>query len=78
MKVNNFDMLNMSKTFSSTGYKSVTSNLTSVAEVSTDKYRKSFDSYLLEAVSKMNDQQIEVAIESMKPVIPENREEDRW
>ena len=60
MKVNNFDMLNMSKTFSSTGYKSVTSNLTSAAEVSTDKYRKSFDSYLLEAVSKMNDQQIEV------------------
>ena len=48
MKVNNFDMLNMSKTFSSTGYKSVTSNLTSAAEVSTDKYRKSFDSYLLE------------------------------
>ena len=69
MKVNNFDMLNMSKTFSSTGYKSVTSNLTSAAEVSTDKYRKSFDSYLLEAVSKMNDQQIEVDALSERAIV---------
>ena len=42
MKVNNFDMLNMSKTYSSTGYQSVSSNLISNAEISTEKYRKSF------------------------------------
>ena len=34
MKVNNFDMLNMSKTYSSTGYQSVSSNLISNAEIS--------------------------------------------
>lgn len=60
MTVNNFEVLNMSKTFSSTGYSTVTSNLTSQAEVSSDKYRKSFDSYIMDAISKMNDQQLEV------------------
>ncbi|MCR5612558.1 flagellar hook-basal body complex protein FliE [Treponema sp.] len=60
MTMNNFDVLNMSKTFSSTGYQTVSSNLVSNAEVSTEKYRKSFDSYILDAVSKMNEQQLDV------------------
>lgn len=73
MKVNNFDMLNMSKTYSSTGYQSVASNLISNAEVSTEKYRKSFDSYILDAVSKMNEQQVDVArLEQQAIVDPES------
>lgn len=73
MTVNNFDMLNMSKAFSSTGYQSVSSNLTSSAEVSTEKYRKSFDSYLLDAVSKMNEQQMDVTrLEQQAIVDPES------
>lgn len=73
MTVNNFDVLNMNKTFSATGYTSVTSNLTSAAEVSTNKYSKSFDSYLLDAVSKMNDQQMDVSrLEQQAIVDPES------
>lgn len=69
MTVNNFDVLNMSKTFSSTGYTTVTANLTSAAEETTDKYRKSFDSYIIEAISKMNDQQMEVDSLTQKSIV---------
>lgn len=69
MTVNNFDLLNMNKTFGSTGYTSVTQKLTSAAEVSTDKTRKSFDSFLLDAVSQMNEQQMDVSRLSEQAIV---------
>ncbi len=69
MTVNNFDVLNMSKTFSATGYTNVTSNLNSAAKKSSEQYRKSFDSYIMEAVSKMNEQQLEVNALSEKAIV---------
>lgn len=69
MTINNFDMLSMNKTFSATGYNSPASNLTSAAEVSAEKYRKSFDSYLLDAVSKMNEQQLDVNRLEQKAIV---------
>ena len=73
MTVNNPDILNMNKTFSSAGYNSVSSNLISAAEVTTEKYRKSFDSYILDAVSKMNEQQMDVSrLEQKALVDPES------
>ena len=69
MTVNNPDILNMNKTFSSAGYNSVSSNLISAAEVTTEKYRKSFDSYILDAVSKMNEQQMDVSRLEQKAIV---------
>lgn len=68
MTLNNFDMLSINKNFSTNAFTAVASKLNAQEEVSNGN-KKSFDSYLLDAVSQMNDQQLEVNRLSEKSIV---------
>ena len=66
MTVNNFDVLNTSRVLTQ-------AHSQSAAQVSTDKNGKSFGSYILDAVSEMNEQQMDVSrLEQQAIVDPES------
>lgn len=60
MTVNSFNSAKINKPFMDAGYVSVTRNLNTISDVEAEKTKKSFGDFLMEAVSKMNDQQLEV------------------
>ena len=60
MTVNNFNSIQINKPFMDAGYVSVNRPLNTVSDVEAEKTKKSFGDFLMDAISKMNDQQIEV------------------
>ena len=60
MTLDNLSVLDMGNTFRASGYKGVTRKLETASDISAQKAEKSFGDFLMEAVSTMNDQQLEV------------------